>query len=237
MFKFVAFGLWVCLVCLLSLYDPNYWDMSEIERICFDFEGTIFTTFFYAANLIYTISYWFYFLNKSLDGSLFIMSIFITLWTILFGFYGWCEGYDGPGFCILRMGKHFFKYGCDRKMEKFSYKFVKQFYTLHPENFHLTGDKFFTCGFIYHDKDSSAREEVFFRMSVISYIRFIFFVKRHRQKKEEPENNKNKKLRDAMISLLEEDRKRIAEDKAQEQEKFLAAMKNSEVIIARLEKE
>lgn len=43
-------------------------------------------------------------------------------------------------------------------------------------------------------------------------------------------------MKEAMLSLLEEDRKRIAEDKALAREEFLTARKNNEAIAARLEK-
>ena len=72
-------------------------------------------------------------------------------------------------------------------------------------------------------------------MGAIDYIRFVFFVKSC-QEKEKRKFNKNKEMKEAMLSLLEEDRKRIAEDKALAQEEFLTARKNNEVIVARLEK-
>ena len=43
-----------------------------------------------------------------------------------------------------------------------------------------------------------------------------------------------KEMKEAMISLLEEDRKRIAEDEALAREEFLAAKKDNGVIAARL---
>lgn len=70
-------------------------------------------------------------------------------------------------------------------------------------------------------------------MGVIDYIRFVFFVKRH-QEKEKRKFNKNKEMKEAMLSLLEEDRKRIAEDEALAREEFLTARKNNEIIAARL---
>ena len=70
-------------------------------------------------------------------------------------------------------------------------------------------------------------------MSVIDYIRFVLFVK-HCQEKEERKIDKNKEMKEAMISLLEEDRKQIAEDEALAREEFLAARKDNGVIAARL---
>ena len=235
MFKFIAFALWVYLVCLFPLHAPSYYAMTNVEKICFNFKSTILMIIWYAVNLIYVISYWTHFSDASQNVSMFVMSMFITLYVIFIGIVGMSEDCYESGFRLPQMKKDFFRYSCNKKMEKFSYKFVKQFYTLHPKNFRLMGDKFFVCGFTYYNKDSSSREEIPFCMNVIDYIRFIFFVKHH-QKKEELESNENKKLRDVMISLLEEDRKQIAEDEALAREEFLAARKDNGVIAARLEK-
>ena len=41
MFKFVVFAIWVYLVYLFPLHDPNYYAMTNVEKICFNFKSTI----------------------------------------------------------------------------------------------------------------------------------------------------------------------------------------------------
>lgn len=162
------------------------------------------------------------------------MNIFITAYVILFAIYIAIEGVmDSNPFYLSQIREDFFENCRNKDFEKFSYKFVKQFYTFHSENFRLTTCNFFVCYFIYKDKETYLTKKELFRMSVIDYIRFVFFVKRH-QEKEERKIDKNKEMREAMISLLEEDRKQIAEDEALAQEEFLTVRKENKAIVARL---
>lgn len=233
MFKFVVFALWVCLVCLIPFREPSH-SMTEAEKICFTFKNTILTVVWYAANLIYIASYWIHFLNKNQSFHLFIMNIFITAYVILFAIYIAIEEImDSSPFYFSQIREDFFKNCCNKDFEKFSYKFVKQFYIFHPENFRLSIYNFFICHFIYEGKETCLLKEGIFRMGVIDYIRFVFFVKCC-QEKEKRKFDKNKEMKEAMLSLLEEDRKRIAEDEALAQEEFLTARKDNEVIATRL---
>lgn len=233
MFKFVVFAIWVCLVCLIPLRKPSH-SMTEAEKICFTFKNAILTTVWYAANLIYIAGYKIHFLNRNQSSHLFIINIFITTYVILFAIYiAIKEAMGSSPYHLLQIRGDFFKNCCNKDFEKFSYKFVKQFYIFHPENFRLSVYNFFICHFIYEDEETYPLKEGIFRMGAIDYIRFVFFVKRC-QEKEKRKFNKNKEMKEAMLSLLEEDRKRIAEDKALAREEFLAARKDSEVIVARL---
>lgn len=235
MFKFVAFAIWVCLVCLIPLRKPSH-SMTEAEKICFTFKNAILTVVWYAANLIYIAGYKIHFLNRNQSPHLFIMSIFITAYIILFTIYiAIKEVMNSSPLHLYQIRGDFFKNCRNKDFEQFSYKFVKQFYIFHPENFRLSIYNFFICHFIYEGEETSLLKEGIFRMGAIDYIRFVFFVKRC-QEKEKQKFNKNKEMKEAMLSLLEEDRKRIAEDKALAQEEFLTARKNNEVIVARLEK-
>ena len=234
MFKFVAFAIWVCLVCLIPLRKPSH-SMTEAEKICFIFKNAILTTVWYAANLIYIIGYCIHF-NRTQSIYSFVMNLCIIIYAILFAIYRAIEEItDSNPFYFSQIREDFFENCRNKDFEKFSYKFIKQFYTFHPKNFRLTACNFFVCYFIYKDKETYLTKKELFRMSVIDYIRFVFFVK-HYQEKEKQKFNKNKEMKEAMLSLLEEDRKRIAKDEALAQEEFLTARKNNEIIAARLEK-
>lgn len=233
MFKFAAFAIWVCLVCLIPLRKPSH-SMTEAEKICFTFKNAILTTVWYAANLIYIAGYKIHFLNRNQSPHLFIMSIFITAYIILFTIYiAIKEVMDSSPLHLLQIREDFFKNCRNEDFEKFSYKFVKQFYNFHPENFRLSIYNFFICHFIYEGEETCLLKEGIFRMGAIDYIRFVFFVKSC-QEKEKRKFNKNKEMKEAMLSLLEEDRKQIAEDEALAREEFLVARKDYEVIAARL---
>ena len=234
MFKFVVFAIWVCLVCLIPLRKPSH-SMTEAEKICFVFKNAILTTVWCAANLIYITGYWIHF-NWFQDIYSFIMNLCMIVYVILFFSYILIEEVtDSNPFYLSQIREDFFKNCRNKDFEKFSYKFVKQFYILHPENFRLSVYNFFVCHFIYEDEETCLLKEGIFRMGAIDYIRFVFFVKSC-QEKEKRKFDKNKEMKEAMLSLLEEDRKRITEDKALAREEFLTARKNNEVIAARLEK-
>ena len=238
MFKFVAFAIWVYLACLIPLRKPSH-SMTDAEKICLAFENIIFSTIWYIANLIYVISYWTNFVKFASVGlsieRIFTtaVSLIITLYLGLNAIFIIDEGARSPDCYFPQMIEDFFKNCRNRDLEKFSYKFVKQFYIFHPKSFRLSIYNFFVCSFIYKDKKTCLPKEGLFRMSVIDYIRFVLFVK-HCQEKEERKIDKNKEMKEAMISLLEEDRKQIAEDEALAREEFLAARKDNGVIAARL---
>lgn len=232
MFKFVVFAIWVCLVCLIPLRKPSH-SMSEAEKICFVFKNTILTTIWYAANLIYIIGYCIHF-NRTQSIYSFVMNLCIIVYAILFAMHRAIEEVtDSSPFHLSQIREDFFKNCRNKDFEKFSYKFVKQFYIFHPENFRLSVYNFFICRFIYEGKETCLLKEGIFRMGAIDYIRFVFFVKSC-QEKEKRKFDKNKEMKEAMLSLLEKDRKQIAEDEALAREEFLAARKDYQVIAARL---
>lgn len=238
MFKFVAFVLWIYLTNLIPLHKPSH-SMTDAEKICLAFKNIILMAIWYIANLIYVIGYWTNFV-KSISAGWTIERIFttavsliITLYLSLNVIFITDEDFRSPDCYLPQMIEDFFKNCRNKDFEKFSYKFVKQFYIFHPENFCLSIYNFFVCSFIYKDKKTCRPKEGIFRMGVIDYIRFVFFVKCC-QEKEKRKFNKNKEMKEAMLSLLEEDRKRIAEDEALAQEEFLTARKDNEVIATRL---
>lgn len=232
MSKFVVFAIWVCLVCLIPLRKPSH-SMTEAEKICFTFKNAILTTVWYTANLIYIAVYCIHF-NWTQNIYSFVMNLCMIAYVILSAInIAFEEVMDSDPFYLSQIREDFFKNCRNKDFEKFSYKFVKQFYTFHPKNFRLTACNFFVCYFIYKDRETYLTKKELFRMSVIDYIRFVFFVKSC-QEKEKRKFNKNKEMKEAMLSLLEEDRKRIAEDEALAREEFLTARKNNEIIAARL---
>ena len=233
MFKFVAFAIWIYLAYLIPLRKPSH-SMTEAEKICFTFKNAILTTVWYAANLIYIAGYKIYLLNRNQSTCSFVMNLCMFVYVIYFAMYIAIEEIiDSSPLHLSQIRGDFFKNCRNKDFEKFSYKLVKQFYIFHPESFRLSIYNFFVCSFIYKDKETCLPKEGLFRMSVIDYIRFVLFVK-HCQEKEERKIDKNKEMKEAMISLLEEDRKRIAEDEALAREEFLAARKDNGVIVARL---
>lgn len=187
MFKFVAFAFWICLANLIPLRKPSY-SMADAERICLAFKNVILTAIWYIANLIYVIGYWTNFV-KSISAGWSIERIFITAVSLIITLYLGLnaifiidERAMSPNCYLPQMIEDFFKNCRNKDFEKFSYKFVKQFYIFHPENFCLSIYNFFACSFIYEDKETCLPKERLFRMGVIDYIRFVLFVKRYQEK-------------------------------------------------------